>query len=361
MKYYEITEEQMLSILLNLNRLEEEFCQGDWDHPMFSDTEVYIKYLKEQFILSNQIEQVYFPSLPSDIKPLSTKGMFELEEAYMILSNVNITLCKQFNFHFGRQHQMNCYEMVWVLKGEADFYLDREKIVLKEGDMLLHPPRIPYEFRMHKGAIGISFVLRNRYIQEKYVQIFAGNSSALRFFEKVMKGEEGLNYLLLHAQEGKEKINSLVLQMFIEYLWGDKYQSEIIDRYFETIVYQVRKAAAHLVDVPEQVSITEEYYNQIRLYIKRHYRVATLESVAEELNFSQQYIARIVRKMSGKSIHQLIEEERIRKVKEYLAETDYNLDIIAELTGYSSGSYLSKIFHKNEKCTVSDYRKKYVE
>lgn len=358
MKYYEVNEEQMLSILLNLNKLEEEFCQGDWDHPMFGDTSIYTDYLQNQFIWNHRIEQIYYPSLPTDIKPKTTQGMFELEEVYMILSNVNISICKQFNFHFGRQHQINCFEMVWVLKGGADFYLGSDKIMLKDGDMLVHPPGIPYEFRMHEGAVGISFVIRNRYIQESYVKLFAGNSFALHFFKKATKREEDINYLLFHAQEGKDKINSLVLQMFIEYLWGEKYQSEIMNRYFETIVYQVRKVADYQVEVPKKTNLMEEYFNRIRFYIKEHYRTATLENAASELNFSQQYIARILRKTSGKSFHQFVEEERIAKVKEYLAETDYNLEIIAELTGYSSGSYLSKAFHKIEECTVSAYREK---
>lgn len=51
-----------------------------------------------------------------------------------------------------------------------------------------------------------------------------------------------------------------------------------------------------------------------------------------------------------------MEKEKLSKVRDYLTETDLNLEIIAELTGYSSGSYLSKIFHKAEGCTVTEYR-----
>lgn len=356
MQYYDVSESTMMSILLSLNERERLFCRGQWDHPSFSDTENYVSFLQDPFIVDRKLEQIYYPNLPSDVKPLATKGVFELEEAYMILSNVNITLCKQFNFHFGRLHQMNCFEMVWVMKGGADFFLGDRRIELQEGDMLIHPPKIPYEFRMHEGALGFSFVLRNRYVQEKYIKLFKRNPSALAFFESAMKNEGGENYLLFHAQAGKEKINALLLQTEIEYIWGTKFKAELMERCFEAIVYQLRKAADDQLETPKHPSPTEEYYNQIRLYIKEHFRTATLEDAARELNFSQQYIARILRRVSGKSFHQLVEKERLSRVKDYLTETNYNLEIIAELTGYSSGSYLSKLFHKVEGCTVSEYR-----
>lgn len=358
MRYYEMTEEGMISLLLALNEREREFCQGQWDHPNFSNTETYTSFMNDPFIVENQLDQVYYPKLPSDVKPMVTRGIFELEETSMILSNTNISVCKQFNFHFGRFHQMNCFEMVCVMKGDADFYLGKEKIPLGEGDCLIHPPKIPYEFRMHEDAVGLNIVLRNRYVQEQFLKLFKRNPSALRFFENVQEREGTVNYLLFHAQTGKEKINSLLSDMLIEYLFGVKYKAEIMERYFEAVVYQIRKAADDRLETLELSSPTENYYHQIRLYIQDHYRTATLKNAAKDLNLSQQYIARILRTINGRSFHQLVEKERMSRVKDYLTETDYNLEIIAELTGCSSGSYLSKLFHKLEGCTVSEYRER---
>lgn len=355
-QYYSMTEDDMMSLLLELNKREEAFCRGKWDDPSFADTENYTAYMQDAFIEDNNLVHAYYPVLPADVQPLVTKGLFELEETSMILSNMNIMVCKQFNFHFGRPHQMNCFEMVCVMKGSADFFLGNRTVRLSEGDCLIHPPKVSYEFRMHEGAIGINLVLRNRYIQEKYIKLFKRNPSALSFFENALKKTNRENYLLFHAQAGKEKINALLLQMLIEYLCGVKFKAELMERGFEAIVYQIRKASDDQLETPQHSSPMEEYYNQIRLYIKDHYRTATLEDAARELNISQQYIARILRKISGKSFHQLVERERMSRVKDYLTETNYNLEIISELTGYSSGSYLSKLFHKVEGCTVSEYR-----
>ena len=77
---------------------------------------------------------------------------------------------------------MNCYEAVWIFSGSARFFLGDQVIPLQQGDLLIHPPQVPYELRMDREGIGISFVLRTRYIQSRYTQLFSGNEGALAFF-----------------------------------------------------------------------------------------------------------------------------------------------------------------------------------
>lgn len=356
-EYCEVSEERMLSILRDLNQLEMEFCDGNPDDSIFTEFSAYLEFLKTRFVQENKFEKIYFLPVPAEMQSMISRGMVQLEEAYAIHSNSNISPLKQFNFHYKKLHLMNCYEAVWIFEGKAQFFLGEEVIPLEQGDLLIHPPQIPYELRMEKNGIGISFVLRNRYIQNRYNHLFSGNIDALNFFEHT---DNQPPYLLFHAAPGRNRINSLVLQLLIEYLWGEKHQRPIMDRYFEILLYQVRKASETISEESGSSSSMQNCYQKILTYVHDNYREATLGKASEELNFSQQYIARVFRKMRGESFHQYVEREKLKRVKEYLLETGYSVEVIAELAGYASGSYLSKIFHKVEGVTISEFRKRKV-
>lgn len=357
MEYKDVTQERMLSILQDLTRMEMEFCGGHPDDAIFTEFSAYLNFLKNRFVQENNLEKVYFMPVPRELQSIISRGMVQLEEAYAIHSNCNISPLKQFNFHYKKLHLMNCYEAVWIFSGSARFFLGDQVIPLQQGDLLIHPPQVPYELRMDREGIGISFVLRTRYIQSRYTQLFSGNEGALAFFGQGGHGGPKQPYLLFHAARDISHINSLVLQIFIEHLWGEKYQRYIIDRYFEAMLYQVRRASETREEEKSRSGSLQGCYQAVLAYIHDNYREATLGKASEDLNFSQQYIARVLRKMRGESFHQCVEREKMERVRAYLLETEYSVEVIAELAGYASGSYLSRIFHKREGMTISDFRK----
>ena len=92
-------------------------------------------------------------------------------------------------------------------------------------------------------------------------------------------------------------------------------------------------------------------------YLKDNYRTADLESTAARFHLSKNYVSRIMRSVSDRTFIESLSLVRIEKVKEYLAETELSLEIIAELTGVSDPSYLWRVFKKHTGMSPSKYRK----
>ena len=65
-----------------------------------------------------------------------------------------------------------------------------------------------------------------------------------------------------------------------------------------------------------------------------------------ELNYSIDYIARIMRRLYGITPLQYVHKIRIEHACELLADTDYTLDVIARKLGYSDASLFYKSFRK---------------
>jgi len=79
--------------------------------------------------------------------------------------------------------------------------------------------------------------------------------------------------------------------------------------------------------------------------------------ISQHVNLSRRSLERRFMKFVGKTPHQLIAEERLRRAKQLLIDTDFTLEKIAAMAGFSSAAYLSVIIKENEDCTPTEFRR----
>ncbi len=93
-------------------------------------------------------------------------------------------------------------------------------------------------------------------------------------------------------------------------------------------------------------------------YIRENYRRdITLESMAEHVNMSRGYLCRKFKSVVRMTPFEYLIEVRIDKGCEMLKNTDFSVGEIAQLCGFNSFSYFSKIFNEKTGCTPLEYRK----
>lgn len=99
---------------------------------------------------------------------------------------------------------------------------------------------------------------------------------------------------------------------------------------------------------------------KIEQYLHQHYAEKSLSvnRIAEHLYFENSYIRRVFKMQTGKTIIQRLEEIRIEKARELLAEGTYKNSEVAELTGYCDQYYFSKRFKLFCGCSPSEYQKR---
>jgi quercetin dioxygenase-like cupin family protein len=50
-------------------------------------------------------------------------------------------------------------QITWITQGEAEVYSQGKKYVMHAGDMMIIPPNVPHEFRIHPGYDRYRFLL----------------------------------------------------------------------------------------------------------------------------------------------------------------------------------------------------------
>ena len=353
-----MTTNRFYNILCNMNDLESIFVQRCQDTEVFDLTGTYEKFLDNYFVTSNKLSDLYYPlqaGRGNGGYPVSVSSINQLSEIQQIYEDLDVNITKAFNFPVCSMHTGACYECVYVMEGRAEFQLEERSFVLNPGDFFFHAPGDKYALRADTDSIVINLDMRRSYICEAYPRLFSGCPEALNFFDTSFSNRISGNYLIFHTENQKE-LQDTVFRLFIEYLWGDEYRGAIIRGNFEILMTYLKRYAAGTPETLYTASVTERNYNLILNYLFRNYRDATLGSTAEAVHFSRQYISRIIRQAADTSFSRLLKSIRVEKACQYLEETSLSLESIAELTGFSSTSYLWRTFKELKGTAPSEYR-----
>src|SRR5256885_14881751 len=76
----------------------------------------------------------------------------------------------------------------------------------------------------------------------------------------------------------------------------------------------------------------------------------------EQVALSRRALERRFRTAVGRPPHMEIRRVQLERVKELLVGTDYKLERIAEITGFSTAQYLAGLFHRVVKMTPGGWR-----
>ncbi len=107
-----------------------------------------------------------------------------------------------------------------------------------------------------------------------------------------------------------------------------------------------------------QSSFLHKLVERIKQYIEANYSDnITLYTASEHVNLSPSYISKIFKKCTGYNFIDFLTDIRIKKAKEFLAETDIKVYQVSEMVGYKSTKHFSQVFKSSVGMTPLSFKK----
>lgn len=98
-------------------------------------------------------------------------------------------------------------------------------------------------------------------------------------------------------------------------------------------------------------------YALLMPFIQENYRDITLKSLAERFHYNQSHLSVLIHKNMGKKFSEIIRSIRMQHAAEFLQKTNFDISKIADLVGYDSVDYFSRVFKEFYNKSPSGYRK----
>jgi AraC-like DNA-binding protein len=139
------------------------------------------------------------------------------------------------------------------------------------------------------------------------------------------------------------------------------YQTIVQSRFAELIVYLIRlKMSGSKSQMNESANLDKnELVNQVANYIRDNYdTVGTLDDLAKLYYLDKSYLSRQFKKVTGFTITEFTNIQKIRQAQRLLEDTQLNISEIAEKCGYDNLTYFNRVFKKYVETSPLKFRKK---
>ncbi|MFC3199910.1 helix-turn-helix domain-containing protein [Parapedobacter deserti] len=184
---------------------------------------------------------------------------------------------------------------------------------------------------------------------------------------KSMKQYDFFDYSVSEAlflsEREEATVNGIIANIKQEYQANiDKFSQRIIISQIETLLnyserfyerqFITRKIASHQI-LNRLEDLLDDYFNSRDLMQKG---APTVQSVADELHVSPNYLSSLLKVLTGQSTQQHIHEKLIKKAKEKLSTTNLSVSEIAYELGFEHSQSFSKLFKAKTSQSPLEFR-----
>lgn len=284
------------------------------------------------------------------------KKDFEIDAKKLLHNDELINIRKHTRFIDFPEHKHNYIEMAYILQGEMIQKIKGEEIKLKKGEIIFLNQHITHEIKASsKEDIIINFIIKPEFFEYILNLIDKENIISKFLFSTIYGGSRKGEYICFYVGNIKN------VQNIIEQVINEIINMSTLGK--SKIKFLVGLLLIELLNNPQSiVSYSEENYDiklmmEILKYIDESYEEANLTKLCETLHQQDYKICKLIKKNTGLTFKELVQEKRIEKAIELLKSTDYAIEDIIRRVGYENDSYFYRIFKKKFGLSPKEYKK----
>ncbi len=254
-------------------------------------------------------------------------------------------------------------EVGYLIKGVSDKrhqeLLPKEIYAIFE-ENYIHPRSIFNIPECHfKQENGIQAEVTIEQYGEKRVICTFGNGR-LDAVSNAIKTYFGIDYeLSVYEEHAISKGSASKAAAYVEIMqdgkayWGVGVDEDIIKSSIAALVSAANKLAGeqHITAGREQRII------EIISFIQKKYVDVTLDALSEHFHLSKPYLSKYIKEKAGKTFQEVVKEERMKKAKNMLKQTNSTVETIAANVGYENVEHFNRLFKRSFGVTPVQYRK----
>ncbi|MCW9710650.1 AraC family transcriptional regulator [Avibacterium sp. 21-586] len=254
-------------------------------------------------------------------------------------------------------HWHNDIELIKIISGEMNFYVNGHVIQLKERDgLIINAKAMHYGYAIDDQDCQFICVLINPNIFNEETLLYQKfiapiiNTPYLNFSYLSFNKKSHLNLLNIIDNFNIFKNEYLSDKRLIDFQCV-ALASIFWENWFDLVKSQINDLNN---DEPKEVKIQKKMIN----FIQQNYmNPITLENIARSANIGRNKCCILFDKYTQQSPIKFVTHYRIEKAKELFCQANFSVTEVAYCCGFNNLSYFSKQFYKLTGCLPSQYKK----
>lgn len=259
----------------------------------------------------------------------------------LLASGKLITIRANTRFIHFPEHTHDYIEVVYMCSGSTTHIVNGKTITLQAGELLFLSQSATHEVcKSGENDVGVNFIILPEFFSFSLSVIGEEETPLRRFLVDCLCGQNtGPGYLHFRVS-GVKPIQNLV-ENLIWILLQDTYNKRNTSQMTMALLFlQLLGNTDSLVaDSQEESAVF-----QVLRYAENHYASGSLTEAAERLHYDLAWLSREVKRKTGKTYTQIVQEKRLAQAAFLLKNTDRNVADISVAVGYENISYFHRIF-----------------
>ena len=263
-----------------------------------------------------------------------------------------ITLRPHTRFIHFPAHGHDYVEMVYVCSGMVEHIVNGTAIRLKQGELLFLGQRATHEvWPAGRDDIAVNFIVLPQFFSDTLSAISEEATPLRQFLIDCLFGQNiGPGYL--HFQVADDRpIQNLTENLLLTLLGETPYRRKVSQMTMTLLFLQLLGHTDKLAWDTQEDDILK-----LLRYVEDHYAAASLTEAAELLRTDIYSLSRLIRRQTGRTFTQLVQEKRLTQAAFLLKSTQQNVDDVALAVGYENVSYFHRIFKAAYGLSPRQYR-----
>lgn len=265
-------------------------------------------------------------------------------------------IIRDYEFNMPIRHFHPEYEIYYLVEGERYYFIEKETYHVKAGSLVfINRNQIHKTASLDKNPHDrILLEIEEEPISDYFA--FARTVSFPDFFAE--------HWGVLYLDEEERKKTEALLSAIVKEMQDKSlaYEFLILQKLSELLLLALRKRqkSPEASDRLPVQSPKHDKVQEVAGYLLSHYTEdESLDSLANRFFLSRSYLSRIFREVTGFTVNEYLNIQRIKAAQGYLKSSSLSITEISGSVGYESITYFEKVFRKYNDCSPLNFRKRY--
>lgn len=265
-----------------------------------------------------------------------------IDAALLLEHGKLITLRPHTRFAHFPKHTHNYVEMIYMCSGETVHIINGTEITLKCGELLILNQNAEQEILpASENDVAVNFIILPQFFDTAVRMIDETGNQIHDFLIGCMRGGENGGDMLHFKVSDVLPVQNLVENLIWTLLNRQSNKRSINQLTMGLLFMQLANHTDSLST--EEKSGSGLMLNVLR-YIDANYAAAELGCAANELHYDACWLSREIKKQSGKTFTELLQDKRLEQACYLLRTTNLKVSEVCRYVGYSNFSYFHRIF-----------------
>lgn len=252
-----------------------------------------------------------------------------------------ITIRPHTRFIHFPEHTHDYVEVVYMCTGQTTHIVNSKSIVLEQGDLLFLSQSATHEVcKAGQGDVAVNLIVLPDFFATTLSVIGEEETPLRKFLIDCLCGQNS-DPGYLHFDVSKVKpIQNLVENLLWTLLRETPNKRKMCQMTMALLFLQLM---GHTETLRTEEEDNAAIFKVLR-YVESNYAAGSLAELAELLHYDVSWLSREIKRRTGKTYTQIVQEKRLAQAAFLLKNTDRNVAEISVAVGYENISYFHRIF-----------------